>query len=402
MKTKITSIKRAFILFWHGLTGILTCIADWFAVILGMRDGSKYGKTLRRIVGTCFAIIMVAWAAEEATFCVHRFIIEFRASRIYSSEEDFSGQYVSRNVSYYGDYSADGYIETGDGEKTIKGVYWIAKPLGNDSLVCYSNGKKRGYFNKFTGKPVVEPKYDHAWIFSDGLASVDDGGWIKFIDSSGKVVMDPKIPYVEGADGFVFHNGYCVVHNDRRNRFGLIDKQGKWVLPAEYFSIEPVDSCWVVDNGGEQCVIDSELNTVIPYLKGRICVGYDLIYVTLADHTIRRYSRQGELVEDFLITDVFHMRYETGELRYTASKSYDDEGVLISETEDSEPTRVEKTAKCQCYEAETGWYGLMTADGKVITPPSYCYIKAIDYDLYLCKDEYDDGVVLNGKGERVR
>ena len=47
-------------------------------------------------------------------------------------------------------------------------------------FICYSDGKKRGYFNMFTGKPVIEPKYDHAWIFSDGLASVDDGGWIKF------------------------------------------------------------------------------------------------------------------------------------------------------------------------------------------------------------------------------
>ena len=69
-----------------------------------------------------------------------------------------------------------------------------------DSLICYSDGKKRGYFNMFTGKPVIEPKYSHAWIFSDGLASVDDGGWIKFIDASGKVVIDPQIPYIPGAD----------------------------------------------------------------------------------------------------------------------------------------------------------------------------------------------------------
>ena len=72
------------------------------------------------------------------------------------------------------------FLKTSDGKKTITGIKWIAKPLGMDSLICYSDGKKRGYFNMFTGKPVIEPKYDHAWIFSDGLASVDDGGWIKF------------------------------------------------------------------------------------------------------------------------------------------------------------------------------------------------------------------------------
>ena len=42
--TKITSMKRAFILFWHGLTALLAGIANWFTVILGMRDDSKYGK----------------------------------------------------------------------------------------------------------------------------------------------------------------------------------------------------------------------------------------------------------------------------------------------------------------------------------------------------------------------
>ena len=135
-------------------------------------------------------------------------------------------QYLSRGITYYdGVYGKDGYVKDSNGEKTVTGIKWIAKPLGDDSLVCYSNGKKRGYFNMFTGKTVIKPQYEHAWIFSEGLASVVDRGWIKFINHSGQVVIDPKIPYFDGSDGYVFHNGYCVVHNNRRNRVGLIDKQ---------------------------------------------------------------------------------------------------------------------------------------------------------------------------------
>lgn len=52
-------VKRAFILFWHGLTALLVGIANWFTVILGMRDDSKYGKILLRTVGSCFAFLMV-------------------------------------------------------------------------------------------------------------------------------------------------------------------------------------------------------------------------------------------------------------------------------------------------------------------------------------------------------
>ena len=33
-------MKRAIILFWKGLTGIISATAEWFTVILGMKDES--------------------------------------------------------------------------------------------------------------------------------------------------------------------------------------------------------------------------------------------------------------------------------------------------------------------------------------------------------------------------
>jgi len=401
MRTKITSMKRAVILFWHGLTALLTGIAGWFTVILGMREDSKYGKFLRRTVGSCFAFLMLLLAVAAGwDFCrtaCYRLALDRHFDDSY-----YDTQYISRSVTYYTYYDEDGYLKTSDGKKTITGIKWIAKPLGQDSLVCYSDGKKRGYFNMFTGKPVVEPKYSHAWIFSDGLASVDDGGWIKFIDASGKVVIDLKIPYIPGAEDYVFHNDRCIVHNERRDRFGMIDKHGKWVLKPEYFSIYPSGKYLVVDNGEGKSVLDSTLNTVIPFMKGNIWVNDEYISVTLSSHIIQRYSLTGELINDFYVNDVSYMTYESDELRYTTSKNYDDEGNMTSETEDAEPQPIAKMARCRRYEAETGWYGLMTTDGKVLTPPSYSEIKAIGYDMYLCKDNDEDGVILNGKGERIR
>ena len=55
-------MKRAIILFWKGLTGIISATAEWFTVILGMKDESKYGKFIRRVVGGCFAFIMFVFA----------------------------------------------------------------------------------------------------------------------------------------------------------------------------------------------------------------------------------------------------------------------------------------------------------------------------------------------------
>ncbi len=401
VKGKTASMKRAFILFWNGLTTLLVGIANWFTVILGMRDDSKYGKILRRTVGSSFAFLMLLLAITASWDFCRSIYCQLTLNR-HSDDSYYDTQYISRSVTYYSYYDEAGYLKTSDGKKTITGIQWIAKPLGLDSLICYSDGKKRGCFNMFTGKPVIEPKYNHAWIFSEGLASVDDGGWIKFIDASGKVVIDPKIPYIPGIEGYVFHNDRCIVHNDRRDRFGLIDKQGRWVLKPDYFSICAAGKFWIVDNGEGKSVLDSTLNTVIPFMKAQVWVNDDYISVTLSSHVIQRYNHSGEIINDFYINDVGYMTYETDELRYTTSKNYNEEGSLTSETEDIEPLPVEKMAKCRRYEAETGWYGLMTADGQVITPPSYSSIKAIGYDLYLCKDNDEDGVMLNGKGERIR
>ena len=60
---KSTSMKRAFVLFWHGFTAILASIANWFTTILGLKDDSKYGKFIRRVVGSSFAVIMVMLTA---------------------------------------------------------------------------------------------------------------------------------------------------------------------------------------------------------------------------------------------------------------------------------------------------------------------------------------------------
>ena len=59
-------MKKAIILFWKGLTGIIAATAEWFTVILGMKDESKYGKFIRRVVGGCFAFIMFVFACAGA------------------------------------------------------------------------------------------------------------------------------------------------------------------------------------------------------------------------------------------------------------------------------------------------------------------------------------------------
>lgn len=395
-------MKRAIILFWKGLTGIIAATAEWFTVILGMKDESKYGKFIRRIVGGSFAFIMFVFACAGGN-ALYEFVCKKLNTAKFWDDSYYDTQYLSRNATYHSRaYETDGYVETRDGKKTVKGIHWISKPLGNDSLVCYSNGEARGYFNMLTGKIAIKSQYKHAWIFSDGLASVDDNGMIKFIDAKGKVVLDLNIPYITGAEGYVFHNGHCVVHNNKRDKFGLIDKKGKWILKAEYDAISPKDSFFIVSKGGKQSILAKNLSIVLAPIAADLWISDDAITATMKDHTLRKYNLKGELVDDFLISNVDGMLYDIDDIRYTTAKNYDDDGNLTGETAEAEPTHYQKTANCKKYEAEPGWYGLMSRNGNVITPPRFSDITAIGYDLYLCKTDDIRGEILNGKGIRVR
>ena len=65
-------MKRYIILFWHGLTGIFASIAEWITIVLGMKDDTKYGKFIRRVVGSCFAALVLLFTLNVLWSVVDR------------------------------------------------------------------------------------------------------------------------------------------------------------------------------------------------------------------------------------------------------------------------------------------------------------------------------------------
>ena len=109
---------------------------------------------------------------------------------------------ADRSDSYYSHLVAikenDGNISiknTETGEVTaekIKFDWTSASP--NDSLGVFCSDGKRGYYNSYTGKIVVEAQYRRAWVFSEGLAAVQKNGHIGFINRKGEVVIPFRYP----------------------------------------------------------------------------------------------------------------------------------------------------------------------------------------------------------------
>ena len=331
------SAKMFFTVLWKGV-----CQAfGWFFGLFGYKRDGKFSKCVWGLFATSAAVIMFIIAGV----CVYG-VWDVMERHFFSSHQCESGdcvhsQYVNGNIYFHNTVDGKGYVYNCDSKEVlIRQIDWIATPMWNDSLVCFSKNDKRGYFNKYTGEVVIEPKYRHAWIFSDGLASVEDEGRIKFIDGTGKVVIDNNIPYIKGREGYVFHGGYCVVSSKDGSKYGLIDKTGKAVVPIEYSDVRPSND------------------------------------------------------------EVRMLEYEKDEILYSSQTSYDDN--RESNVQSLEAYRPHAVARLRAYRTSSGYEGLMSADGRVITLPLYKDIEAIGSDLYLCELTDFEKVVVDGKGKVVK
>lgn len=395
---KKVSCKMFFTVVWRGICQVL----GWFFGLFGYKRDGKFAKCVWGLFAVSASIVMAILAITAST----EFYDHVKRQRYWDNYCEINGgQFVSELIGYVNDFDAEGegyLINKKTGKKVLKNIEWIATPLGNDSLVCFSSNKHRGYFNANDGTVIVEPKYEHAWIFSDGVAAVEEDGKIKFIDSTGKIVIDNGIKYDPERDGYVFHGGYLAVYSDENSKYGLMDTKGKMVLPIENDYVEISNSLthWRVSKDGLWAVYDKNMNQIIPFMDGCPYIWDNTIDVTMSDNTLRKYDLSGNLINDFYVSNVRMLEYDTEEMYFVKSNSQENEDECSDELEPWQHKRA--VAHLRSYEAGNGHEGLMTAEGHIVTMPLYENIEAISPDTYLCEVSNGDKVVVNGKGQVIR
>lgn len=103
-----------------------------------------------------------------------------------------------------------------------------------EQLIPYRKGKKWG-FSDVNKKLVIEPKYDSAEPFSDGLARVEVKGRIGFIDKKGNEVI--PVQYRVPINFGFFSDGLAEVALE--GNYGYIDRNGTVVIPFKYLRALP-------------------------------------------------------------------------------------------------------------------------------------------------------------------
>ena len=118
--------------------------------------------------------------------------------------------------------------------------HWIVPPkynvgyrawAGDLAWVLTENDDKWSLIGS-DGKVITERKFDETDAFYEGLAAVKIGDHYAFIDTTGTVVftLDPEYYPLHFSDGLAL----VVQTIDSTDRWGYINKKGKWVIPPQF------------------------------------------------------------------------------------------------------------------------------------------------------------------------
>src|ERR1051326_9062601 len=170
-------------------------------------------------------------------------------------------------------------------------VFWslfICIPIAAQStaLIPIQQNDRWGYIDR-SGKIVIEPRFESAGEFSEGLAVASLEERSGFIDTSGKIVIEPKYPVARP-----FSEGLARVQvsgepYSYEGQWGFIDRTGQMVIAARFGKLEGVseeaydfhDGLAMIQSGGLTGFIDKKGNTVIrahfqyayPFNEGLAC-----------------------------------------------------------------------------------------------------------------------------------
>jgi len=255
----------------------------------------------------------------------------------------------------------------------IQPKYDFAKEF-KEGLAAVKVGDKWGFIDK-TGKEVIKPKYENVYGFNEGLAAVRLGKKWGFVDKTGKEVIKPKYDEVFGYLAVLdakFKEGLSAV--SLNGKFGYIDKTGKEVIKHKYlYANHFSEGLAVVEDG----YIDKTGKLII-----KDSPSYDIGREDFSEG-LASVSVMGKHVNDILYGYINKSGKLVIKPKYKVAYSFS-EGLAAVEID--------------------GKFGFINKEGKVVIKPTYYVARDFSEGLASITLEKDKRLVdgyINKKGEVV-
>ncbi len=130
------------------------------------------------------------------------------------------------------DSNKQGFIDK-DGKIVINPQFDLASPF-IEGIAAVKMDKKFGFIDK-TGKIIINPQFDEVQIFGEGMAGVKQGELWGFIDKSGKFTINPQYKQVYPFTA----SGLAAVKSISNDKWGFIDREGKIKIEPQFERVTP-------------------------------------------------------------------------------------------------------------------------------------------------------------------
>ena len=331
------------------------------------------------VIAVCFATIVIGIGVEYV-----------QNKRLYREWVNREPMWVSKYIQM--ERNAD-YVRLKDsrtGKYTSPKLYHIyTNEYGADSIVVFQKQRdgKRGYVNLNTGKIVIEPQFDKAWNFSEGVAATFKDGVLSFVRQDGSLAIPTTFNVtLNGKPSFQFHGGYCVMSSPE-GKWGLIDHEGNWQVEPIYNGIDaPYHGYRPVTNGEQYGLLTLNGDLALP-------VEYDAID--------RARSHEGfYLTKDGLCQEVDFSLQVTKPFVHNGLHliHYVDDYIYVDDYPESR-----EDVEIDFFRFRVGCgYGIVDAKGKVILPAKYTEILRVNKHIFEVELSFSgEKILVNTKGQIV-
>lgn len=389
MKKRI-SFKLFRTVVWRGVCQMAESVGKLF----GYKGEGSFAKVVWRIFAGCGALLLLMFTSVMLYGFITEIVIDEFAEAVGLCKKDpWKEIHISNNVVHQRFYNAKSRLyNEATGKVMIEGLDWVVTSDDKDTLAVFAKDGKRGYVNRFTGEIAIPAQYTRAWVFCEGLAAVEKERQLVFIDHSGNVVIDKGFEVYFNDDAYGFKNGYCIIRDKVTGKFGLIDRKGDWVLEPEFDNIHPMDSFVRVYKDDLEGLYSIKMEEMFAVQYQEIYMTDSTIIARGTDDIAAIYDLEGNVLHPMVIDDVEVLEYPTKKYHIVQDE---EEGELID--------HVYAVANCMSYKVGAtyarGHYGLLSPQGKRLTPPIYTKIEAIAANRYLC---FPQGVILDDNGREVK
>lgn len=191
-------------------------------------------------------------------------------------------------------------------------------------LFPYSaDGQSYGYVDQ-TGEWAIQPEFEFANDFSEGLAVVEQDGKFGYINPSGQIVVEPAYDFAES-----FANGLALVAVE--GKFGYIDEAGQTVIEPQFEDASPFSEAGLaaarldqdygyIDTSGEY-TIEPQFDSAFDFSEGLAAVVVDGEFGFINETGETAIEPQFEFASDFseglavvLIDELVGFIDETGQV----------------------------------------------------------------------------------------